>query len=136
MINVRSPDVCGKSFYELHEEQAHKYVVAVPITANFINDNKKQKKRNICTEKERKEKGERGEFSKKTITTTTIGEMCRKLWNRRVRVFTLCPADNFQTARRFVTKLGMIVHHHEPECHAKGLGCYLQGQGHNEGLIR
>ena len=27
-----------------------------------------------------------------------------------------------------------MVHHHEPECHAKKLGFYLQGQGHSVGL--
>ena len=34
----------------------------------------------------------------------------------------------------FVTKLGIVVHHHEPECHAKKMGFYLQGQGHSVGL--
>ena len=36
----------------------------------------------------------------------------------------------------FVTKLGILVHHHEPECHAKKMGFYLQGQGqgHSAGL--
>ena len=34
----------------------------------------------------------------------------------------------------FVTKLGIVVHHHEPECHAKTIGFYLQGQGHCVGL--
>ena len=34
----------------------------------------------------------------------------------------------------FVTKLGFVVHHHEPECHAKKRGFYLQGQGHSVGL--
>ena len=30
----------------------------------------------------------------------------------------------------YVTKLGIVVHHHEPECHAKKkMGFYLQGQG-------
>ena len=29
----------------------------------------------------------------------------------------------------FVTKLGIVVHHHEPECHARKMGFYLQGQG-------
>ena len=29
----------------------------------------------------------------------------------------------------FVTKLSIVVHHHEPECHAKKMGFYLQGQG-------
>ena len=28
----------------------------------------------------------------------------------------------------------MVVHHPEPVCHAKELGCYLQGQGYNKGL--
>ena len=33
----------------------------------------------------------------------------------------------------FVTKLGIVVYHHEPECHAekKKKGFYLQGQGHS-----
>ena len=34
----------------------------------------------------------------------------------------------------FVTKLGIVVHHHEAECHVKKLGLYLQGQGHSVGL--
>ena len=34
----------------------------------------------------------------------------------------------------FVTKLGIVVHHHELECHAKKLGFYLQDQGHSVGL--
>ena len=34
----------------------------------------------------------------------------------------------------FVTKLGIVVHHHEAECHAKKMGIYLQGQGHIVGL--
>ena len=29
----------------------------------------------------------------------------------------------------------LVVHHHVPECHAKQLGCYLQGEGHTEGLF-
>ena len=32
----------------------------------------------------------------------------------------------------FVTKLGIVVHHHEPECHVKKMGFYLQG--HSVGL--
>ena len=31
----------------------------------------------------------------------------------------------------FVNKLGIVTHHHEPECRAKNMGFYLQGQGHN-----
>ena len=34
----------------------------------------------------------------------------------------------------FVTKLGIVVHHHGPECHAEKMGCYHQGQGHSVGL--
>ena len=34
----------------------------------------------------------------------------------------------------FVTKLGIVVHDHKPECHAKKMGFYLQGQGHSVGL--
>ena len=29
------------------------------------------------------------------------------------------PDNVFQTARHFVTKLGIVVHHNELECHAK-----------------
>ena len=29
-----------------------------------------------------------------------------------------------------VSKLGIVMHHYESECHAKRLLCYLQGQGH------
>ena len=28
----------------------------------------------------------------------------------------------------------MVVYYHETECHAEKLVCYLQGQGHSEGL--
>ena len=37
--------------------------------------------------------------------------------------------------QRFVTKLSIVVHHYESECHAeKKLGFYFQGQGHSVGL--
>lgn len=32
------------------------------------------------------------------------------------------------------TKLCIMMHHHESECHSKGLICYLQDQGCSEGL--
>ena len=35
----------------------------------------------------------------------------------------------FSTAEPIVTKLGMVMHHHEPECHARRLVCCLQVQG-------
>ena len=41
--------------------------------------------------------------------------------------------DIFSTAKCFVTKLGMVMHHHGPECHVNGLVCYLQGQGLSDG---
>ena len=34
-----------------------------------------------------------------------------------------------------VTKLGMVMQHHGPKCHARRLVNYLQVQGHNEGLF-
>ena len=34
-----------------------------------------------------------------------------------------------ESLNHWATKLGMMVHHHDPECHAKRLGSYLQGQG-------
>ena len=40
----------------------------------------------------------------------------------------------------FATNLDIMVHHHEPECHAKKgegkkkRGFYLQGEGHSVGL--
>ena len=37
------------------------------------------------------------------------------------------------TAEAFVTRLGMVTHHHEPECHARKYICCLQVQGHGEG---
>ena len=34
----------------------------------------------------------------------------------------------------FVTKPGMVMQHHKPECHAEKLDHYVQCQGHSEGL--
>ena len=42
--------------------------------------------------------------------------------------------DMFWIAEPFVTKLDMMMQHQEWECHLKRLICYLQGQGHFEGL--
>ena len=33
----------------------------------------------------------------------------------------------------FLTKLGVVIHHHEPECQVKRLLCCHQGQRHSEG---
>ena len=46
----------------------------------------------------------------------------------------VCRDDIFWTTEHFVTKFGMVMQHHEPECHAeKFCCCCLQGQGHSKG---
>ena len=40
----------------------------------------------------------------------------------------------FQITKHFVTKLGIVMHHHKLECHTKRFVCYFQGQGQNKGL--
>ena len=61
-----------------------------------------------------------------------MGEGC----NARDTLFV--PTRMSVSLRPFVTKLVIVVHHHEPECHANFLiffnGLYLQGQGHSLGL--
>ena len=42
------------------------------------------------------------------------------------------PDDVLWSTKHFVTKLGMVMHHHEPECDAKRLALCLQGQGHSK----
>ena len=42
------------------------------------------------------------------------------------------PDDIILTAEHFVTKLGIVMQHYEPECHTGKNVCHLQGQGHNE----
>ena len=37
------------------------------------------------------------------------------------------------TAEPFVTKLGIVMHHHGPECHARKWIFCLQAQGHSKG---
>ena len=43
------------------------------------------------------------------------------------------PDDMFWITEHFTTKLGMVMHHYEPDCLPKRLVCCLQGQGHGEG---
>ena len=43
----------------------------------------------------------------------------------------LCPEDIWWTTKLYATKLGMMVHHHDLEHHAKRLSCCLEGQGHS-----
>ena len=45
----------------------------------------------------------------------------------------VCPHDIFWIATSLTTKVGMVMHHYEPDCLPKRLVCYLQGQGHSEG---
>ena len=55
-------------------------------------------------------------------------------WNHLLHLSGLCLEDIFWIAQCFAVKHSMVVHRHEPEYHAKKLGCCLQGQGHSEGL--
>ena len=45
-------------------------------------------------------------------------------WNHHV-----CVSGFIQKIPKFVTKLGIEVHHHGAWSNAEKLGCYLQGQG-------
>ena len=57
----------------------------------------------------------------------------RLQWKFKMSV-NVCPDGIFWTKEHFVTKPGMVMQHHKPECHAaKLVGC-VQCQAHNEGL--
>ena len=43
--------------------------------------------------------------------------------------------DISSAAEPSVTKLGMVMQHYGPKCHARRLVCSLQVQGHSEGLF-
>ena len=43
-----------------------------------------------------------------------------------------CAVGIFCITEHFVTKLGMFMKHHEPECHAEKLVHCLQCQGHSK----
>ena len=45
----------------------------------------------------------------------------------------VCPDDIFWILEHFVTKLGVVMQHHKPECPVKKLDYCIQGQGHSEG---
>ena len=45
-----------------------------------------------------------------------------------------CPDDISWTTQPFVTKLGMVMYYQVMKCYAEKLFCYLQGQGHSEGV--
>ena len=44
--------------------------------------------------------------------------------------------DIIWTTDSFVTKLSVVMHHHELECHAENSFCLLQGQYHSEGSCK
>ena len=58
-------------------------------------------------------------------------------WSRsqkRFRIPVNVHLDNISSAaERPVTKLGMVMQHHGPKCHARRLVCCLQVQGYTEG---
>ena len=50
-------------------------------------------------------------------------------WNHRVCA-SICPDfvwSNISASQSFATKLGMVVHHHEPECYARTLALLSHG---------
>ena len=47
-----------------------------------------------------------------------------------VKNVNVCPGDIFKITKHFVSKLGILMLHHESEHHAKRLICYFQGLGH------
>ena len=47
----------------------------------------------------------------------------------KISKLNVCPDDIFWIAEPFTTKLGLVVHHYEPDCLSKRLVCCLQGQG-------
>ena len=57
------------------------------------------------------------------------------LWSKsKVKNSSECLSQNISpTAEPFVTKLGMVMHYHGPECYARKQICCLQVQGHSEG---
>ena len=56
-------------------------------------------------------------------------------WNHRVRMYQLHSDDIFNTVQHFVTKVNLVMHHHESERHARKQSWVagLHGQGHSEG---
>ena len=45
-----------------------------------------------------------------------------------------CLDDIFCTTEHFVTKPGLVMQHHKPECHAEKSDHCVQCQGHSKGL--
>ena len=54
---------------------------------------------------------------------------------KKVQNSSECSSDISSASEPSVTRLGMVMQHHGPKCHARRLVNYLQVQGHNEGLF-
>ena len=75
-------------------------------------------------------------------TSPEAGVSCEKEKDTAFRVkvtakgqnVNVCPDDIFCTTQYFVSRLGIVMHHYESECHAKRLIYYFQGQGHCKSL--
>ena len=71
------------------------------------------------------------------VSCGKIGLLCSRSRSRqRFKMsVTVCPDNIFRTAEHFVTKLGMMMQHHEPECHAEK-NCLLSSRSRSKrGLI-
>ena len=60
--------------------------------------------------------------------------MRKKEANSYIQMVFICSRSDECLFASFVTKPGIVVHQHEPECIAKKMGFYLQGQGHSVDL--
>ena len=65
----------------------------------------------------------------KTIGLLHSGSRSQQRFKISVNV---CLDDIFWITEHFITKLGMVMQHHGPKCHARKLVCCLQVQGHSE----
>ena len=62
----------------------------------------------------------------------SVVEKKKSCFKAKLQSISYCPASIFWTTELFITTLGMLVHHYEPEYHVKKLVCCLHAQGHNE----
>ena len=75
-------------------------------------------------------------LSSARVSYEEIGLLCsgsRSRQNFKMSM-TVYPDAVFWNAEPYTTKLGTLMHHHEPNSLSKILVCCLQGQGHSEGL--
>ena len=98
MSNVRSPDVCGKSFYEQHEEQAHKYIVAAPIMSI-----------NVCFSRMLETERSRSQREFKMSINVCLSEMLETEMSRSQRRFKMsvnvCLSRMLETSLIFVAEV-------------------------------